>query len=85
MHRVLVIGGGKIGSLIATLLANSNAYQVSLADIQIDSPHLQRLKENTKNLELVNLDAQQPKSIADYLQKNPVQTIVSSLPYYCKH
>ncbi len=37
MHRVLVMGAGKIGSLIATLLSRSNDYSVFLADIKIDA------------------------------------------------
>ena len=32
MHRVLVLGSGKIGSLIAGLLAESGDYEVHLAD-----------------------------------------------------
>ncbi len=29
------------------------------------------------------MDAQQPKTIFDFLKKNPVDTIISSLPFYC--
>jgi saccharopine dehydrogenase-like NADP-dependent oxidoreductase len=83
MHRVLVIGAGKIGSLISVLLANSKDYEVHLADINIDAPHLQRIRENTMNLNLVTLDAQNSSELGAYLQKNPMETIVSSLPYYC--
>jgi saccharopine dehydrogenase-like NADP-dependent oxidoreductase len=83
MHRVIVIGAGKIGTLIATLLANSNDYQVYLSDINIENPNLLRVVENLSNVELVKLDAQNPKELAEFLQKNPMQTIVSSLPYYC--
>lgn len=83
MHRVLVVGAGKIGSLISVLLANSNDYEVHLADIHIEAPHLKRIKDNTSNLHLVDLDAQDTKTMGDFLHKNPMQTIVSSLPYYC--
>ncbi len=83
MHKVLVVGAGKIGSLISVLLANSKDYDVHLADINIDAPHIQRLKANTANLNLVKLDAQNSKAMAEFLQKNPMQSIISSLPYYC--
>lgn len=83
MHRVLVVGAGKIGSLIATLLSNSNDYQVYLSDIRVDSPYLQQLFAKAPHLELVKLDAQSPEIMSDFLRKNPVDTIVSSLPYYC--
>lgn len=83
MHRVLVVGAGKIGSLIATLLSNSNDYQVYLSDIHVDTPHLQKLFAKAANLELVKLDAQDPEMMRGFLKKNPVDTILSSLPYYC--
>src|SRR5579863_7493018 len=33
MHRVLILGAGKIGALISGLLAESEAYEVQLADV----------------------------------------------------
>src|SRR3970282_1688164 len=36
MHRVLVLGAGKIGALISGLLADAGDYQVALADVNID-------------------------------------------------
>ena len=43
MHRVLVLGAGKIGSLISGLLAESGSYTVHLADVD---PHLQGVRTN---------------------------------------
>ena len=83
MHRVLVIGAGKIGSLIATLLANTKDYHVFLGDIAIDAPHLNRLSSQNPNIHLTKLNAQNKEEIVNFIQKNAVQTIVSSLPYYC--
>lgn len=83
MHKVLILGAGKIGSLIAVLLAESNDYQIYLSDINIDSHYLKKVTNKLRNLELVQLDAKDSNMIADFLRKNPVSTIVSSLPYYC--
>ena len=83
MHRILVVGAGKIGSLIGTLLSQSNDYQVYLSDININTPYLKRLFDKKSSIELVELDAQKPETIAAFLRKNPVETIISSLPYYC--
>ncbi len=84
MHHILVMGAGKIGTLIAFLLAHSNDYHIFLADISFDDRHdLERIKENTKNLTLISLDAKDNKAIHTFLEKNKVQAIVSSLPYYC--
>jgi saccharopine dehydrogenase-like NADP-dependent oxidoreductase len=82
MHNVLVIGAGKIGSLITFLLSNSNDYFVYLADIQDDNPHVSRMG-NLRNFNYVKLDAKQPDTIDEFLKKNKVEAIVSSLPYYC--
>lgn len=37
MHRVLVLGAGKIGALISGLLADAGNYQVQLADVNADA------------------------------------------------
>jgi saccharopine dehydrogenase-like NADP-dependent oxidoreductase len=83
MYRILVVGAGKIGSLISVLLATSNDYQVYLGDIHIDNPSLKRILNNVKNLDLVKLNAQNSAEIADFMKKNEIKTIVSALPYYC--
>lgn len=82
MHRVLIVGAGKIGSLIAAILANSNDYQVTLADISIDSSQAMRLKK-TPHLDLIKLNAENSNEVSGFLRKNKIKTIVSSLPYYC--
>ena len=39
MPQVLVLGSGKIGSLIAGLLSAKGQYQVHLADLTLDAPN----------------------------------------------
>ena len=34
MHRVLILGAGKIGALISGLLAESGSYKVQLGDVE---------------------------------------------------
>jgi saccharopine dehydrogenase-like NADP-dependent oxidoreductase len=83
MHRVLVIGAGKIGSLIAVLLANTNDYHVLLGDMEIEALHLTRLVEKTANIHVKKIDAQNKQEVIDFIKKNNVQSIISSLPFYC--
>jgi saccharopine dehydrogenase-like NADP-dependent oxidoreductase len=83
MQKILIVGAGKIGSLIAVLLANSKDYQVHLADIHVESNYLKKLAETSPNLHLVKLDAQDHAQMSDFLKKNPMEGIISSLPYYC--
>ena len=83
MHRVLIVGAGKIGPLIAALLANTKDYEVHLADINIESSYLTRVIAKVSAIKLIQLDANDAEQIKKFLQKTPMQTIVSSLPYYC--
>ena len=82
MHHVLVIGAGKIGSLIAFLLTQSNRYQVYLADIADTPAHLYDM-DQCSNFKYVTLDAKDADAISAFIQKHPVDAIVSSLPFYC--
>ncbi len=82
MHHVLIIGAGKIGSLIAYLLAHSNQYTVYLADIHDTNPHEKKLG-SLKNLTYAKLDASDTHAIADFAKKHNIQAVISSLPYYC--
>lgn len=81
MHRVLIMGAGKIGSLITFLLANTNEYEIHLADIQEDNPYLRRLNK-LPNFKFIKLDAVDAKPIVEYVKTNKIDAIVSSLPYY---
>jgi saccharopine dehydrogenase-like NADP-dependent oxidoreductase len=83
MKRVLVLGAGKIGSLVACLLAQRGGYEVHLGDISLDAP--KHLVEDL-GLERVTpciLDVRHPDAVGTYLSAHPVDAIVSSLPYFC--
>jgi saccharopine dehydrogenase-like NADP-dependent oxidoreductase len=83
MKHILVIGAGKIGSLITFLLANSSDYYVYLADIHQNNPHIKRLG-TLPNASYIQLDASDTQAITKFLIKhNNIKAIVSSLPYYC--
>ncbi|HET9845505.1 MAG TPA: saccharopine dehydrogenase C-terminal domain-containing protein [Nitrospira sp.] len=85
MHRVLVLGAGKIGSLVACLLSQQGAYKVHLGDMTLDPP-----KHLVEDLGLSRvtpavLDVGHPESVKTYLSAHPVDAIISSLPYFCNH
>ncbi len=82
MHKVLVIGAGKIGSLITFLLANSDLYFVYLADIHEKNPYERRLS-TLKNVKYIQLDANDADGFAAFIEKHPVEAVISSLPYFC--
>jgi saccharopine dehydrogenase-like NADP-dependent oxidoreductase len=82
MHRVLVLGAGKIGSLTACLFSQAGNYEVHLGDVTLDAP--KRLVEDLK-LERVTpclLDVRHPHAVSTYLSTHPVDAILSCLPYF---
>jgi len=81
MHQVMVIGAGKIGSLITVLLCHSNDYTVHLADMHQKIPYERRLKD-LKNFNYVMIDATDMNALSSYVKKNHITTIISSLPFY---
>ncbi len=83
MHRVLVLGAGKIGSLVACLLSQRGQYEVHLGDVSLDAP-----KHLVEDLGLQHvtpciLDVRHPNAVGAYLSTHPVDAIISSLPYFC--
>lgn len=82
MYQILVIGAGKIGSLITFLLANSNDYFVHLADVHDTNPH-EKCLSTLKNVKYVKLDANDTKAVSKFVEQAKIQAIISSLPYYC--
>lgn len=82
MFKVLVTGAGKIGSLIAFLLANSKDYFVYLADVHEKIPFEKRL-HGLKNLKYVKLDANDSHAFDAFIKEHPIDAVISSLPYFC--
>lgn len=87
MHRVLVLGAGKIGSLIAGLLEESTDYAVILADsrpgaaAEVAAAHENRGKAG--GIQALDLDATRLPDVESALRELKVDAVVSSLPYYC--
>jgi saccharopine dehydrogenase-like NADP-dependent oxidoreductase len=77
MHHVLVIGAGKIGSLVAYLLSQSKNYDVHLGD-----NHKENIKAH-RSFKTFFLDANDQNALSDYIKKNKIEALVSCLPFYC--
>lgn len=80
MDKVCVAGSGKIGSLIACLLANEAGYSVDLIDSNQDN-----LKpwEGVSNLNTVCFDITDYEQFSDYAKKNSSVAVFACLPYFC--
>jgi len=82
MYKVMVTGAGKIGSLIACMLADSQSYEVHLADKEFSGPDVARLLQTMPEIKTVALDVTEQKSIEHYIQKHNIVAVISSLPYF---
>ena len=87
MHRVLVLGAGKIGSLIAGLLEESGDYAVTLADsragaaTEVAAAH--RRVGGGVGIHALDLDATRLADLEAALRGQRIDAVVSSLPFYC--
>jgi saccharopine dehydrogenase-like NADP-dependent oxidoreductase len=82
MHHVMVVGAGKIGSLIACLLMESQDYQIYLADHDFSTQDVTRLLVRFPKIKTVVLDVSDQAILTTYLKKHPVDAVISSLPYF---
>jgi len=82
MHNVLIIGAGKIGSLIACLLADTHDYQVHLADLDFSGTDVKRVLATIPEIKKVILDVHDQESLQTYLIKHDNIAVISSLPYF---
>jgi saccharopine dehydrogenase-like NADP-dependent oxidoreductase len=83
MHRVLILGAGKIGALISGLLAESGSYRVQLADVDGAAAESVVRAHGANHLSSYALDATQGPALEKHLAEHPVDAVISSLPYYC--
>jgi saccharopine dehydrogenase-like NADP-dependent oxidoreductase len=83
MPRVLVLGAGKIGALVAGLLADAGDYQVQLADVSQDTARAVARAHGRRNLSAHGVDATDSAALVAHLAGHPADAVISSLPYYC--
>jgi saccharopine dehydrogenase-like NADP-dependent oxidoreductase len=83
MHRVLILGAGKIGALISGLLAESGSYTVFLADVSGPTAQAVVRAHGSAHLTGLALDATDAAALERHLAAHPVDAVISSLPYYC--
>lgn len=83
MHRVLILGAGKIGALISGLLGESEDYRVWLADVNASAAASVAKAHGLASVTAVGMDAADRKALDRQLAQHPVDALISSLPYYC--
>ncbi len=83
MHKVLILGAGKIGALISGLLAESGDYDVTLGDVDAAAAEAVVKAHGSEHLRAVALDAGDAKALENHFRVNKPHAVISSLPYYC--
>lgn len=83
IKTVLVLGAGKIGSLITCLLAECADYRVHVGSLYVDEAAKLVNDLAIENAVIKELDAQDRASLRQYMEKFPFDAVVSSLPFYC--
>ncbi len=83
MHRVLVLGAGKIGALISGLLGESGDYHVQLADVDGEAAGRVARAHGLDSVRPFQLDATSRESFEQHLESHPVDAVISGLPYWC--
>jgi saccharopine dehydrogenase-like NADP-dependent oxidoreductase len=83
MHRVLVLGAGKIGALISGLLGESGDYHVDLADIDGAAAESVARAHHLPGVRPFQLDATRAEQLAAHLDAHRADAVVSGLPYFC--
>jgi saccharopine dehydrogenase-like NADP-dependent oxidoreductase len=83
MHKVLVLGAGKIGALICGLLSESGSWEIQLADKDPAAAPGVVAAHGGPNLQGLTLDATDAAALHARLDAHPVDAVISSLPYHC--
>jgi saccharopine dehydrogenase-like NADP-dependent oxidoreductase len=83
MKNVMVLGAGKIGSLISCLLSQSGDYVVHLGDTDSETIGRLRVELPGDNLKLITIDAMAKVELIRYARDNKLEAAISALPYYC--
>jgi len=83
MKDILVLGAGKIGTLISGLLAESGSYRVQLADSAAGAAEKVVHAHGNENVTAFTLDAGDSASLTAHVRQHKPVAIVSSLPYFC--
>jgi saccharopine dehydrogenase-like NADP-dependent oxidoreductase len=82
MKRILMLGAGKVGSLIACLLSETGDYQIHVGDS--DSDAVRRIEElSCANLTAYTLDVMNRPALENFLKSHEMDAAISCLPYYC--
>jgi saccharopine dehydrogenase-like NADP-dependent oxidoreductase len=81
-QHILILGAGKIGPLIACLLADTKEYKIFLADISFKANTVAYLETHRPEITLTTLDVKDITALKTYVTAQAVSTVISALPFH---
>lgn len=82
MKQILILGAGKIGTLIASLLQKSDRYQVTLIDKSFASAERKRLLTTHPEMNTAEIDVSNQSSLINFIKQHEFTAMVSCLPFF---
>lgn len=79
MHHILILGSGKIGTLVSSLLADSGDYQVYLGDLKCP----EKMPTTKTEITTFSCDINDHAHLSNLIKTHHIQSVVSCLPYFC--
>ncbi|MEL7023778.1 MAG: saccharopine dehydrogenase C-terminal domain-containing protein [Pseudomonadota bacterium] len=83
MHKVLILGAGKIGALISGLLGDSGDFDVQIADASASAAKSVAAKHDLDNVRAFEIDATDKDALVAHVTEHRPIAVISSLPFYC--
>ena len=81
----MILGAGKIGTLIACMLSESNRYNVYLADMTIDAFDPSHLGSQRDAIKLLSVKAEDKNALTELIKKHKIAAVASCLPYFANY
>ena len=82
-RTVLLLGAGKIGSLITCMLAESGDYDVHVGSLNTEAAQSLCRETGLCDVNAFLLDVTDEKALSIVMQSHPYEAVISCLPYYC--
>ncbi|MEE9451959.1 MAG: saccharopine dehydrogenase C-terminal domain-containing protein [Gammaproteobacteria bacterium] len=82
MHKILIVGAGKIGCQIAAMMIDSGDYHVTLADLDFTNEGVVRLCKHLPQIETVEIDVVNKEALCSVVRDNDIVAVITCLPYY---
>ena len=82
-RTVLLLGAGKIGSLIGCMLAQANDYTIHIGSLNTDAARQLTQTLGLTHVTVFTLDALDEQALNTVMQNTRYDAVISGLPYYC--